>query len=146
MISEVAYLVIVSYNIILLYIRIVYVLVNLCSDFQEVRPAMFGLGFSKVAPKWLVRFTMATGLIHLITKYFTYARRSTRQVLQEITNNEKLQLLFSYSFGDYGEYCIYRKDSCTFSLQILISKLGVRRSFQGQTVTSHQPFHPGRCV
>ena len=27
-----------------------------------------------------------------------------------------------------------------------ISKLGVRRSFQVQTATSHQPFHPGLCV
>ena len=43
-------------------------------------------------------------------------------------------------------YYIYRKDSCTFSPQIPISKLGVQRSFQVQTAPSHQPFHPGLCV
>ena len=42
---------------------------------------------------------------------------------------------------------IYQKGSHTPPPpQFSISKLGVRWSFQGQTATSHQPFHPGLCM
>ena len=46
------------------------------------------------------------------------------------------------------EFCyrIYQKDRRNFLPQIPSSKLGVLRSFQVQTATSHQPFHPGLCV
>ena len=42
-------------------------------------------------------------------------------------------------------YRIYRKDRRIFLPQIPIL-LGVRRSFQVETATSHQPLHPGQCV
>ena len=45
-----------------------------------------------------------------------------------------------------SRYRVYRKDRRIFLPQIPSSKLGVRRSFQVQTDTSHQPFHPGLCV
>ena len=66
----------------------------------------------------------------------------------------------------FSKYCIYRKDSCTFSPPDSHLKVGGAAIFpgadchqsstippwpmcvtiQGQTVTSHQPFHPGLCV
>ena len=46
----------------------------------------------------------------------------------------------------YLNKIFYRKDRRIFWPQIPSSEFGVRRSFQVQTATSHQPFHPGLCV
>ena len=59
--------------------------------------------------------------------------------------NHKVCQLRSHP-GLFSIYRISRKDRRAFSPQILISNLGMRQTFQVQTATSHQPFHPGLCV
>ena len=81
-----------------------------------------------------------------------------------VLNLSNLAKIFAES--NFFDTCrIYQKDSHTFSLQIPISMLGavifpgadchqsstippwpMCVTIQGQTVTSHQPFHPGLCV
>ena len=76
---------------------------TLCCPLQEIKTAMHGFGASKVLPKWLMRLLVKTGLFGLVCKYFHYARRYTGDVLDSLTKNEKLKLIFSYSFGDFGK-------------------------------------------
>ncbi|ELT89885.1 hypothetical protein CAPTEDRAFT_174975 [Capitella teleta] len=69
---------------------------------KECRKSTLGLVLAKVMNKWVVRFLVNTGLIHWMTKYFKIARRSLKEVVEEVTDNKDLQCVFSYSFGDYG--------------------------------------------
>ena len=64
---------------------------------------MMGLMMVKVMPKWIARLLIATGIINKMTKYFTYARRTVEEVLNELTDDADLKALLSYSFGDYGD-------------------------------------------
>ena len=47
---------------------------------------------------------MLSGLLHKFTNYFKYASKTLQQVLDEITDNDDLKAVLSYSFGDYGEF------------------------------------------
>lgn len=69
---------------------------------KDVRLNMKGMMMVKVMPKWIVKLLIATGVINTMTKYFTYARRTVKEVLDELTDNADLKAVLSYSFGDYG--------------------------------------------
>lgn len=69
---------------------------------RDVRRNMMGMMMVKAMPKWIVRLLSATGLLHYMTKYFKYARRTVQEVLDEITTNDDLKAVLAYSWGDYG--------------------------------------------
>ena len=73
---------------------------------QEVRQNMLGMIMLKMKSKWFCRLLINTGLIHHITKYFKYSSRSVDEVMRELTDNEELRAVLSYSFGDYGRFFI----------------------------------------
>ena len=89
----------------------------------------------KPLPHDLDSIVKLVGLEQEVTNIMTHAHstklgstcRGTRGVLQ-------------------GRSTGYRKDRRIFLPQIRSSKLGVLRSFQVQTATSHEPFHPGLYV
>jgi all-trans-retinol 13,14-reductase len=64
---------------------------------------MLGLMALKAKSKLLCRLLINTGLVHYMTKYFRYSSRSVDEVMRELTDNEELRAVLSYSFGDYGE-------------------------------------------
>ena len=69
---------------------------------QEVRQNLLGVVALKMKSKWLMKLLIMTGLLHHITKYFSYSKKSLEQVLSEITDNKDLRAVLAYSFGDYG--------------------------------------------
>jgi all-trans-retinol 13,14-reductase len=71
---------------------------------RDVRVNMKGLVLVKALPKWIVRILSATGALGLMTTYFKHARRTVKEVLDEITDDEDLKAVLSYSWGDYGSY------------------------------------------
>lgn len=56
----------------------------------------------KIFPLFLSKFLVATGLVHLMTRFFKSSEKSLKQVSEELTDNKELQAVFSYCFGDYG--------------------------------------------
>ena len=77
-----------------------------------MRNNILGLVSLKFMPRWIARILVKTGLIHLMTRYFYYSRKSVDQVLNEMTDNKDLKAVLAYSFGDYGKhYCFF----CIFS-------------------------------
>lgn len=68
----------------------------------KLRNATVGFVALKALPKWVGRILIKTGLVHLMTDWFTYANRSTGEVIASITTNTTLQAVLAYNFGDYG--------------------------------------------
>ena len=56
----------------------------------------------KVQSRFVVNFLIRTGLLHYITKYFYFSRKTLKEVMDEITDNEELKAVLSYCFGNYG--------------------------------------------
>jgi all-trans-retinol 13,14-reductase len=69
---------------------------------KDVRMNMLGMVMLKLKSKWFCRLLINTGLIHRVTKYFFYSKKTVQEVLDELTDNEDLKAVLSYSFGDYG--------------------------------------------
>ena len=69
---------------------------------KKARAWSKGLGFLKVVPKWLASFLVNTGLIQRMFPSLRYMAKSLQQVLDELTTNEELKTVLSYSFGNYG--------------------------------------------
>jgi len=61
-----------------------------------------GMMMVKGLPKWIVRILSATGVLHLMTKYFKYSKRTVKEVLDELTQDDDLKAVLAYSWGDYG--------------------------------------------
>jgi len=60
-------------------------------------------GALKLAPLWLVRLALTTGLLSLLTNLFRPEyTRSLLEVVTGITDNKDLQTMFMYCWGDYG--------------------------------------------
>ncbi|XP_038045261.1 all-trans-retinol 13,14-reductase-like [Patiria miniata] len=59
-------------------------------------------GALKLIPKKVCDFLIHYGIINLISSYFTYADRTLKDVMDELTDNEDLKAVLSYNFGDYG--------------------------------------------
>lgn len=74
---------------------------------QEVRANVLGFVAMKTLPKWLVSLMIKFGLVGFFTKYFQYSKKSLKETLDELTDNEQLKAVLSYSFGDYGEEVFY---------------------------------------
>jgi len=69
---------------------------------KDVRMNMKGMMLVKMMPKWIVRLLCATGLLSRMTTYFKHARRTVKEVLEELTDDADLRAVLSYSWGDYG--------------------------------------------
>jgi phytoene dehydrogenase-like protein len=68
----------------------------------EVRKATLGFVGLKFMPRWVGMLLVRTGLVHLMSDWFKYATRSTRDVIRSVTDNTTLQAVLAYNFGDYG--------------------------------------------
>lgn len=57
----------------------------------------------KILPLWLSKFLINTGLIHLITCLWRGTfKKTTLEIIRELTDDKDLQTVLSYCWGDYG--------------------------------------------
>ncbi|XP_062302192.1 all-trans-retinol 13,14-reductase-like [Osmerus eperlanus] len=56
----------------------------------------------KIVPLPLAKFLVYTGLANRLSFFFKMASRSLTEVVNELTENEDLRAVFSYTFGTYG--------------------------------------------
>lgn len=66
---------------------------------RRIYPQTFML---KMIPLWLAKFVIKTGIINLLTDLPKYAKMSVKEYVEDLTENERLRAVLSYSFGDYG--------------------------------------------
>ncbi|OWF41588.1 putative all-trans-retinol 13,14-reductase [Mizuhopecten yessoensis] len=70
---------------------------------KESRSYLMGYFVLKFLPKWLASFLSATGIMGLVFRPWSkYTYRSTKDVLDSLTDNDDLKAVLTYSFGDYG--------------------------------------------
>lgn len=55
-------------------------------------------------PYWLSNILCQTKLFDVAMQFFKLNRESLQQVVEKMTDNKKLQAVFTYCFGDYGTY------------------------------------------
>uniref|UniRef100_A0A8C7DGN4 All-trans-retinol 13,14-reductase n=1 Tax=Oncorhynchus kisutch TaxID=8019 RepID=A0A8C7DGN4_ONCKI len=60
------------------------------------------LGLLKLIPVPLAKFLVYTGLANRLSFFFRMASRSVTEVVNELTKNNDLRVIFSYIFGTYG--------------------------------------------
>ncbi|XP_022085438.1 putative all-trans-retinol 13,14-reductase [Acanthaster planci] len=59
-------------------------------------------GAMKLIPRNVCNFLIQYGIINFISSFYSYAHRSLKEVLDDLTDNEDLKAVLSYNFGDYG--------------------------------------------
>ena len=60
-------------------------------------------GALKLIPLWMAWIVIHSGLIHWITNLWSgIFKKSTLDVIRELTKNKDLQTIFTYCWGDYG--------------------------------------------
>jgi len=69
---------------------------------QQASKDTRSLALVKVLPRWLVNWANRFGITSRLSSYFALAKRSTQEVVESLTDNADLRLLFSYSWGTYG--------------------------------------------
>ena len=69
---------------------------------------MLGQMMLKGMPRWIAKLAVMTGIIHRMTDYFKYSRKTLQEVLDEITTNKDLKAVLAYSFGDYGTFMYHK--------------------------------------
>ncbi len=70
---------------------------------KEAKPALLVVLALKMIPLWLAKFVIKTGLIYLITRYWSRKfSRSCKEIYESLTDNKELQTVFGYIWGDYG--------------------------------------------
>jgi len=73
----------------------------------------------KLAPLWVVRLALITGVLRLLTNLFKpeYTKRSL-DLIEGLTSNKDLQTVFMYSWGDYGT----QPSKSPFMMQALLNR------------------------
>ncbi|KAG0715457.1 putative all-trans-retinol 13,14-reductase [Chionoecetes opilio] len=56
----------------------------------------------KFIPLWAVWLLEKTGLINYFTGFYKWNKKTCREVVSEVTQNQELRDIFCYCFGDYG--------------------------------------------
>lgn len=74
---------------------------------QECRKSILGYVAFKLMPVWLATIMFKTGLVHWMTNFFKFSKRTVSEVLSELTSNKDLQTVLAYNFGDYGMSFIF---------------------------------------
>ncbi|CAH1788912.1 unnamed protein product [Owenia fusiformis] len=69
---------------------------------RSMRGATYGAIGTKVLPKWIVKLLIATGLVNMMTTWFTESKISLQDYLDSLTTNDELKAVLAYPFGDYG--------------------------------------------
>ncbi|XP_035689153.1 all-trans-retinol 13,14-reductase-like [Branchiostoma floridae] len=69
---------------------------------KEVADGADILGVLKILPLWLCKVLVKTGIVHVLNSFFRYMSRSTKEVLDELTDNAGLKTVFAHNFGDHG--------------------------------------------
>eukprot|EP00095_Tigriopus_kingsejongensis_P004125 snap_masked-scaffold122_size333723-processed-gene-2.16 protein:Tk04125 transcript:snap_masked-scaffold122_size333723-processed-gene-2.16-mRNA-1 annotation:"predicted protein" len=86
---------------------------------DETSNATAVLGALKLAPLWLVKLVIHTGLIHVFTKLWRgQFRSSTLEIIQELTSDKDLQTVLSYCWPDYGS----KPSSSHFMMQSILNR------------------------
>ncbi|XP_046452890.1 all-trans-retinol 13,14-reductase-like isoform X2 [Daphnia pulex] len=70
----------------------------------------------KVIPIWLVKLISLFGLPRFLSDFYALGGRTLKDVIESLTKNKDLQLLFAYSWGTYGE----PPNRSSFALQALL--------------------------
>ena len=61
------------------------------------------LGLLKLAPSWVMKLLIASGLLQRMFPVVAYFRRSVAEVLDSLVTDQELKTVLAYAFGDYGE-------------------------------------------
>ena len=70
---------------------------------RETKNSFMTMGLLKVVPLWLSWLLIETGIIHMITCVWSGKyKKSTLELVRELTNNKNLQTVLTYAWGDYG--------------------------------------------
>ena len=70
---------------------------------NETKSSALTLGALKLAPLWVSWLVIKTGLIHLFSNLWRgHLKKTTYELIQELTDNKDLQTVFTYCWGDYG--------------------------------------------
>lgn len=70
----------------------------------------------KIVPIWLVNLISILGLPRFLSDFFALGSRTLKDVIESLTKNKDLQLLFAYSWGTYGE----PPNRSSFALQAIL--------------------------
>lgn len=68
---------------------------------------MPGYILAKTLPIWLAQLLVKTGLMNLFTDFFKYSKKSVKDVVDELIDDEDLKAVLAYNFGDYGEALLF---------------------------------------
>ncbi|XP_060078415.1 all-trans-retinol 13,14-reductase-like [Ylistrum balloti] len=70
---------------------------------KDARSYFMGFYVLKVLPKWLASLLSSIGIMDLVFRPWSkYTSKSTKEVLDSLTDNDDLKAVLTYSFGDYG--------------------------------------------
>jgi all-trans-retinol 13,14-reductase len=69
---------------------------------KDFRQSLLWFVSLKLYPSWIGHILAKTGIIYLLTDYFTYSSKSVSQAISELTQNKLLRAVLAYNFGDYG--------------------------------------------
>eukprot|EP00794_Sanderia_malayensis_P003298 gene3298-3781_t len=71
-------------------------------EIKKAKKSMNGLILIKMMPSLIARFLIWSGLIHYVTDFFKYSRKTVNDVLDETVQDKDLRAVLAYNFGDYG--------------------------------------------
>ncbi|XP_078671245.1 all-trans-retinol 13,14-reductase-like [Branchiostoma floridae x Branchiostoma belcheri] len=69
---------------------------------KEVADGSDILAALKILPLWVCKVLVKTGIVYVLNSFFRYMSRSTKEVLDELTDNADLKTVFAHNFGDHG--------------------------------------------
>ena len=70
---------------------------------RELKESTYTSIFLKALPLWVSKILISSGLIHWKSKLFSGKfKKSTLELVRELTSNKDLQTCFTYCWGDYG--------------------------------------------
>ncbi|CAD5121492.1 DgyrCDS9997 [Dimorphilus gyrociliatus] len=104
----------------------------------EARRSMMGFIMVKAFPKFIAKILIKLGLIHYMSPYFKkISSKSVQQVVESLTNNKDLQLIFAYNFGDYGTL----PDEASWAMQAVLANHYLYGAFYPLGGASEIAFH-----
>ncbi|KAI8477584.1 hypothetical protein Bbelb_446840 [Branchiostoma belcheri] len=69
---------------------------------KEVADGSDILAALKILPLWVCKVLVKTGIVYVLNSFFRHMSRSTKEVLDELTDNADLKTVFAHNFGDHG--------------------------------------------
>ncbi|XP_053574107.1 all-trans-retinol 13,14-reductase [Bombina bombina] len=91
----------------------------------------------KMLPLPVARFLCWSGLVHMFSPFFQYARRSVSEVINGLTENQELRAVFGYIFGTYGVF----PDKGSFAMHSVLIDHYLRGAWYPKGGASEITFH-----